>query len=51
MRKIPVFVSTYLCNSRISDTIEVEDDATEEEIDAQIKEWMFEQIEYGRSDE
>lgn len=46
MKKIRVTVSTDKVGSETYDEIEVEDDATEAEIETQAKEAMFEMIEW-----
>lgn len=45
--KITVWVSMSLVGCERHDEIEVEDDATEEEIEEAGREWMWEQIEWG----
>jgi hypothetical protein len=47
MKKIKVYVATRFVRSQDSLIIEVEDDATEEEINQAALEAMFEMIEWG----
>ncbi len=47
MRTIEVWIETNLIGSRFSDEIEVEDTATDADIDAEVREWMFNHIEWG----
>ncbi len=42
-----VYVETNIVGSRVTGTIEVEEDASPEEIDREVREWMFENIEWG----
>ncbi len=44
--KIKVGVSMGLQGCKIEDEIDVEDDATEEEIEAEAREWAFDHIEW-----
>lgn len=48
MKKIRVGCCMNLQGCRVSDEIEVEDDATEAEIDEQVREWALEQFEWWR---
>ena len=47
MKTLEVYVSVGLVGCRRSETIEVEDDATEEEIEEVARETMFSMIEWG----
>ncbi len=47
MKTIQVYVGTGMEGSRITDTFEVEDDATEEQIEEDAKEVMFNMISWG----
>lgn len=47
MRKIEVYVETNKTGSRCSTVIEVDDDATDDEIERPAREAMFEMIEWG----
>lgn len=47
MKKIKVFVETNLVGSTIFGEIEVEDNATDDEVELSLREWMFENIEWG----
>lgn len=46
MRHINVYVSMGLSGCRIEEDIEVEDDATEEEIESQVSEWALDKVEW-----
>ena len=46
MKKIKFTLSTGYINSEVTEIIEFEDDASEEEIDAVYKDWMVENC-YG----
>jgi hypothetical protein len=50
MRKITVYVSTGYVGCQKSETFEVEDDCSDEEIDEQAQEIMFGMIEWGWHD-
>lgn len=45
--KVKVYVSMNLVGCERKDTIEFPDDASEDEIEEEVREWMFEQIEWG----
>lgn len=45
--RIEVFVETNRVGSRVTDVIEVDDDATESDIDAIAQQQMFEMISWG----
>ena len=47
MKTIRVYVETNLVGSRVTGEIEVEDDATDDEVELSLREWMFENIEWG----
>ncbi len=47
MKKINVSVSTNFVQCKATTTIEVEDDATEKEINEQALDAVFEMIDYG----
>lgn len=47
MKTIQVYVDTGMQGSRVTDTLEVEDDATEEQIEEDAKEVMFNLINWG----
>jgi len=46
MREIKVGVSIGLQGCKIEDTIEVEDDATEDDIDLQTREWALDHVDW-----
>ena len=50
MRRIEVYVSTGKVGSRCSEVIEVEDDMSDDEIDEQAKDAMFNLIEWSWRD-
>jgi hypothetical protein len=49
MKTVRVYVSTGIVGSKRSDHIDVDDDATEDDIEAIAKETMFEMIDWGWS--
>ena len=46
-KKIKLYVSTGMVGSEIEEVIEIEDDATEEEIKEMAKDWLFNTIDWG----
>lgn len=50
MKTIKVWVGTGYVGSLVKDTIEVEDDATEEEIDEMYQQWIWNVINAGWSE-
>ncbi len=46
MKRINVGCSMGLQGCRIEDTIEVEDEATPDEIEGEVREWAFQHFEY-----
>lgn len=46
MRRIKVGISMRLQGCEIEEEIEVEDDATEEDIEEQVREWAFGNVEW-----
>ena len=44
MKKVEFSVSTGMVGSRIRETVEIEDYATDEDIEEIFKEWMWEKI-------
>jgi hypothetical protein len=47
MRKIEAYLSVGLVGCKRNEIFEVEDDATDEEIEEIIKEWVYELVEWG----
>lgn len=45
--KVRVWVSMNLVGCVRCDEIEVDDNATEEEVEESVRDWMFEHIEWG----
>lgn len=49
MKHIKVGVSMHLQGCKIEDVIEVEDDATQDDIDAEVREWALQYVEWWGS--
>lgn len=47
MKKIKCYVSTGMYGSEVEDIIEVNDDATQKEIENAANEWLFNTIDWG----
>ncbi len=47
MKKIKVYLTIGLATCRHDDVIEVEDDATQEDIDQAVHEWAHNYIDFG----
>lgn len=44
MKKVKMMVSTGMANSKISETVEMADDMSKEDIDCYFEEWVWDQI-------
>ena len=47
MKKIKCYVSTGMCGSEVEDIIEVNDNATQNEIKEAANDWLFNTIDWG----
>lgn len=44
MKKVKMMVSTGMANSKVSETVELADDMSKEDIDCYFEEWVWDQI-------
>lgn len=47
MKKVKVWINTGFAGAKHQDVFEFDDDATDDEIDEEVKDWLFNKIEYG----
>lgn len=47
MKRVKVWINTGFAGAKHQDVFEFEDDATEEEIEADVLDWVFNKIEHG----
>lgn len=47
MKKVKVWINTGFAGAKHQDVFEYDDDVTDEEINADVMDWVFNKIEYG----
>lgn len=47
MIKVKVWINTGFAGAKHQDVFEFDDDVTDDEIDEEVKDWLFNKIEYG----